>query len=598
MQKTTITLVAMLALSGAALAQTSSGDGAAAPKPKHHTRRAVAETKPAGPTVEQQIKDLHDQMQSQIDTLKQQVADRDAQLQQAQSAAQSAASQASAAASHAQAAAASSSSSADAVNSLQGAVADLKTATATVKTEQTELKKSIEEPVSLHYKGITLTPGGFLAAETVYRQRGTGGDINTPFTGIPYSGTAAGHLSEWNASGRQSRITLLAEGKTPNWTYRGYYEADFLSAGTTSNDNQSNSYTLRQRQAFAQAQSTGGWIFTGGQQWSLLTEDKKGIENRTENLPMTIDAQYSVGFVWARQESFRVVKDFGGKMWLGAAAEAAQTLNLGCHTPSGSPAICSAITYQQGGAGGGLYNSTANYSYNVQPDYTFKAVFEPGFGHYELEGVLRTFRDRYYPNATASTPSAAGAINETNYGGGFGASARWDLLHNKVGLGYKIFAGAGVERYGSSTLPDVTVKPDGSLEPIRGGSSLATLELHPTKRFDLYSNFGVDYAERTVYQQAGVDYGYGSPNQNTTGCQTETLPSGGTAGSAANCTADNRAIGELTLGYWFRFYQGSKGKVQQGIQYSYVERATWQGTGGSPKATDGMLFTSFRYYLP
>jgi hypothetical protein len=34
------------------------------------------------------------------------------------------------------------------------------------------------------------------------------------------------------------------------------------------------------------------------------------------------------------------------------------------------------------------------------------------------------------------------------------------------------------------------------------------------------------------------------------------------------------------------------------MQFSYEERATWQGIGGSPKATDAMWWTSFRYYLP
>jgi hypothetical protein len=450
----------------------------------------------------------------------------------------------------------------------------------------------------LHYKGITLTPGGFLAAETVYRQRGIAGDINTQFSGIPYAGIAAGHLSEWNASGRQSRISLLAEGKNNDWTYRGYYEADFLSSGVTSNDNQSNSYTLRQRQAWAQAQSGSGWYFTGGQMWSLLTENKEGIVNRTEATPLTIDPQYNAGFVWTRQESFRVTKSFGPHTWLAVAAEEPQTLNVGCHTPSSIPAICTAITYQGTGNTGGLYDNQSNYSFNVQPDYTAKAVSDTKFGHYELEGVLITFRDRYYPNATAGTPSAAGAFNQTTHGGGIGASGRWSVFDKKAVFGFKMLAGAGVERYGTSTLSDVTVKPNGALEPIRGGSALATLELHPTPRWDVYSNFGVDYAQRTVYQLNGVDYGFGSPNQNTTGCQTETLPSGGIAGAAASCTADNRAIGELSLGYWYRFYKGPKGTLQQGMQYSYAERATWQGTGGSPKATDGMVFTSFRYYLP
>ena len=43
---------------------------------------------------------------------------------------------------------------------------------------------------TIRYKGVNITPGGFIAAETVYRQRADGADINTPFNGIPYSGNA------------------------------------------------------------------------------------------------------------------------------------------------------------------------------------------------------------------------------------------------------------------------------------------------------------------------------------------------------------------------------------------------------------------------
>jgi hypothetical protein len=58
-----------------------------------------------------------------------------------------------------------------------------------------------------------------------------------------------------------------------------------------------------------------------------------------------------------------------------------------------------------------------------------------------------------------------------------------------------------------------------------------------------------------------------------------------------------------TAGFWYRFYNGPKGRFQYGMQYSYATRETWSGvaapfTDGSPKGLDGMVFTSFRYYLP
>src|SRR5581483_10960878 len=115
-------------------------------------------------------------------------------------------------------------------------------------------------------------------------------------------------ISEFFGSGRQSRVSMLAEGRLANAKLSGYVEADFLSAAVTSNNNQSNSYSLRQRQAWGQAALDDGWSFTGGQMWSLVTETKHGVDNRTEALPMTIDAQYTVGFSWARQYGFRVAK--------------------------------------------------------------------------------------------------------------------------------------------------------------------------------------------------------------------------------------------------------------------------------------------------
>jgi hypothetical protein len=613
MQKAKVAMVAMLALGGVLAAQAQSTSSTATMSPKHKHK---VEPKKSGPTVEEQIKELREQTQAQIDSLKQQLADRDAKLQAAQDAAAAAASQASAAASQAQAAAASASSSSSAVSSLQGAVDDLKTTTATVQTAETELKKHVEEPQAIHYKQIKITPGGFFEGATVYRQRGIGGDINTQFTGIPYSGVSQGTLSEFNMSARQSRLSLAAEAKNGSWAYKGYVEGDFLSAGVTSNSNESNSYTMRLRQGYGQA-TNNGFTFAGGQMWSLLTENKKGIENGNQVTPLTIDPQYNAGFVWTRAPGLRAVKSFGDKFAIGISAEQAQTTNVTCHAPSTAPVLCDALSYQVAGNTGGLYDNQSNYSFNKLPDFIGKIAIDPGFGHYEIEGIISSFRDRYFPNAidcytgtpAVYAPCAAGAVGATNLstsGGGLGASARWSLANKKIDFGYKILAGAGIERYGTSTLPEVIVKPTGALEPLRGGSSLATLELHPTPRFDLYSNFGVDYAERTIYNIGGTDYGYGSPNQKTTGCQTELTPtagggaggSGSTPTSAGSCTADNRAIGELTFGYWYRFYKGPMGTVQQGMQYSYAERATWAGTGGSPKATDGMWWTSFRYYLP
>jgi hypothetical protein len=84
-------------------------------------------------------------------------------------------------------------------------------------------------------------------------------DINTPFNSIPFPSANEGHVSELNFTGRQSRLGGLFEANTGRVKLTGYAEMDFLGTGTSSNNNQSNSYVLRQRQIWGQAATTSGF---------------------------------------------------------------------------------------------------------------------------------------------------------------------------------------------------------------------------------------------------------------------------------------------------------------------------------------------------
>lgn len=558
-----------------------------------------------------QIEELRQALQAQqeqLQLLKEELAKRDRQIDEARETAASA---------NAKAAEASSKAS-EAVTTtatLNSTVADVKASNDAIRTtvansEAQEKKADEEGPASIRFKGITLTPGGFIAAETVYRNRAASAGINTPFTGIPFPGAGLAHVSEFNGTGRQSRISLLAEGKAGAFKMTGYYEVDWLGTGVTSNNRQSNSYVQRQRQIWGQVALDSGWKFTGGQMWSLATETRKGLDNRTEVLPMTIDPQYSVGFTWARQYGFRVVKDFG-KASVGFSVEAPQLTIGGRGFPNN-------FFVNAPGSGGGLFNfvDTSGYTVNQTPDFIVKAAFDPGIGHYEIFGIISTFRQRIYPCAQASVatpcsngataPTTFGAFNNSVTGGGIGANARWLLAQKKVGVGIHFLGGDGVGRYSSAQLSDVTARPDGTLVPIRGGSALGTLEFYPRKSLDIYTNFGDEYAFRTAYvNAAGAGVGYGSPLFNNSGCGTEALPGGvGTPGGTGTCNGDIRNIYEATVGFWQRPYQGTKGRIQWGIQYSYLSKSAWSAAappstvGIGAKAIDNMVFTSFRYYLP
>jgi hypothetical protein len=542
-----------------------------------------------------QMQQSIDAQQQQIQQLMQQLQSRDQQIQQLQQQMNQVQSTANQAQEKADTAVSQSTQQKQDVVAVRSDVTDLKDSVTNTASAMQETQKAVNEsPLALRIKGITLTPGGFLAAETVWRQRGLASDVNTPFNSIPLPGSSQSSLSEFFGSGRQSRISLLAEGKVKDTNLTGYYEQDFLSAGVTSNNNQSNSYSMRQRQVWGQA-ALHGWSFTGGQMWSLVTETRKGVDNRTEALPMTIDAQYHVGFSWARQYGFRVAKDFGDKVWLAFSVENPQTTFAAHGNTSnfllGAP-----------GTGGGLYNPTANYSFNSAPDIIAKAAFEPGWGHYEVFGVVSQFRDRVFPEGAAATPSAAGAFNDSRVGGGIGANARGSLFHKHLDVGAHFLGGDGVGRYGTSVLPDATVHPDGTLALVRAYQALGTLEWHSAK-WDIYTNAGGEYAARTAYlNSAGKGVGYGSTLFNNSGCSTEIVPGSGngfTPGALTNCTGDTRNIIQGTFGFWYRFYKGPKGTVQWGPQYSYVVRNTWSGAAGNePHGIDNMFFTSFRYYLP
>ncbi|MGC1872158.1 MAG: hypothetical protein WA700_14480 [Acidobacteriaceae bacterium] len=562
-------------------------------------------------SIEQQMRDMQQQFQQQqeeINQLRQQLLSRDQQLQQAQQTATQAQQAAQQAQSELQSQQNSNSQNNAAYDSLHQAVqnaqqqaAQAQQTASMTEQDQQALKKKVMHPDDIYYKGITISPhGSFLAAETDWRSGATGGGLNTAFTSVPLQYSPSAQMSEFDGTGRQSRIAIKATGKLADFTMTGYYEMDWLGTGITSNNNQSNSYVLRTRQLWADAKMANGWDFSGGQGWSLAAETTQGETRGTEILPGTIDPQYTAGFVWTRQYSFRVSKDFNNKMWLGASAENPETLN-----PGGSN-LPTNILIGSGGTGGGLYNSTANYSFNLAPDMIAKAVFEPAPGqHYELFGIASFYRDRIYP--TGASP-----YNSTVVGGGGGASARAAVLDKKLVLGLKGLYGEGVGRYGNAQLGDVTIRPNGTLSPIHGFSALSTVEFNPNKRLNVYFNYGGDYLGRDYAISGGKQVGYGIYTADMSGCKIEpastaSFPSSdpSTPGNATNgCKNNNKDVAEFTAGYWFYIHNGPKGALKQGIQYSNIRRDLWSGAGGTlnpgggAHGTDNMVFTSFRYYLP
>jgi hypothetical protein len=499
-----------------------------------------------------------------------------------------------------------------------------------------------EGPLTIHFRGINVTPGGYAEGAFVRRSRALGADLPTPFNSLTMPGASQSQMSEFFGSARQSKITTFVDGRLKGVDLSSYVSADFLSAGITSNSNQTNSYTLRLRQAWGQAKFDNGLSFLAGQAWSLVTENGNSIGpdddlGRTNDArPKTIDPNYNAGFVFARQFGWRVTQKFNDKFALAVAMENAQG-TLMTHG-NGDDFLLGSAGANGGAYNGGITSCTASYfppnttdlittctpaapyTFNPSPDIIVKAAVDPGFGHYEVFALYDRFRDRVFPCGEISPPtapatngpcpygiagngpSALGAYNVSRNGGAFGASARFTFLKGLT-FGLKGFGGSGVGRYGPAGLPDLAINGFGSPYLIKNLMGLSTLEWNG-KKLSVYAYTGAEYAGRaTSYDPVTNAYvGYGSPFANNSGCSTEQPPltnGGFLPASLSKCTADTRVVIEGTGGFWYKFFTGPQGSFRYGIQYSYVTRNTWSGANGlQPHGIDGMIFSSFRYYLP
>jgi hypothetical protein len=375
----------------------------------------------------------------------------------------------------------------------------------------------------------------------------------------------------------------LAEGKTNNWKMSGYYEVDFLGAAPTANEVESNSFNPRQRQLWGQVEFNNGFSVLAGQSWSLLTTDRKGLGTFHEMIPLTIDSQYVVGYNWTRQPGVRVTKGFNDHVWVALAAENPETALNVTNPPPGVFGLNSSTNAQSPNSQFTLSNvpGANGISTDLAPDLIGKMVFEPGWGHYEIKALGRFFRDRF------------SGTNNITAGGGGGIAAVLPVT-KKFDAILEGLAGTGIGRYGASIGPDVTLRPDGTIVPIRALQTMAGLEFHANSNWDFYIYGGDEYYSRTAYaNSSGKGVGYGSPLADNSGCSVET-PS-----PTQLCQAQTRSIWQIQPGLWRRFYKGPAGTAQFGISYSYTYRSTWVGANGfQPKGIDNMIMTSFRYYLP
>ncbi len=585
---TALLLTAVLAFAGSS---DSKSDQIAAKKPVR-----AAKTTKSDSAVIQQLQQLQQQLQqtqtqlqqqqTQIQQLQQNNVQLQQQLQQQNHSLQTSVQQASEHAAAAQ----------KDVSTLHSAVDDVAATAKVAANTALETKKStqaLENPLAIHYKGLTITPGGWMEATFLVRSRNQNADITSNFGATPFDNLTNTQLSEFRASARGSRAIVAAEGMAGSTKLTGYLEFDFLGQAPTANQVETNSFSPRQRQLWMQAEMKNGVSISAGQFWSLMTTDRKGIALRSEFIPTTIDGSYVVGYTYVRQTAVRVTKNFSNKTWLGFEAANSETSQPAFSGSLNSGVVLGGFNNSTNAASPNgstlnyLAGSTNGFSTNTSPDFIGKVAFEPGYGHYEIKALARVFRDR-----------VVGA--QTNYtaGGGIGWAAILPVKPKKVDFIFEGLAGKGIGRYGSANQADVTINPRGMVVPLPELNTLAGFEFHPRPKLDVFVYGGNQYLGKSAYnhlnaQGALVAGGYGSNLVNTTSCAVEAP-----ASTAPACGAQNRDIFDVTSGFWYRIFKGQFGTLQYGGQYEYLRRNTWSGVGGAPQGIDNVFLTSIRFYLP
>lgn len=463
---------------------------------------------------------------------------------------------------------------------------------------QAEMKKSSGMGGTYHIGGVTLKVGGFIESATIFRSSNQTSDVATGLnTAVPFGPNTNSHLSEFRESARQSRLSLLATGQPDEVTnLTAYFETDFLGMASTANSNQSNSYNLRMRQAFAEYdRKDWGFSLAGGQMWSLATLETSGLYPRNEATPLTIDANYNVGFNWLRVPQMRFIENFAPG-WYGAVSiESPQAVNINNSLPSSATAGVlpsgDVLTGMTGGSGGllGGGGNTQSYSIDPVPDVIAKLAWEPGWGHYELWGVGREFRTDVLP--------AAGALagHQTAFAGGVGAGAVLPVVPKLIDVTATVLYGDGIGKYGDAQLSDYTVGPDGKPMPNREITGLVGIIGHPHPRVDLYGYWGIEHSFSNAFNNTTntAHFGYGNAAYTNVGCTAGAFSATGGA-AIAGCNIDQAE--EFQVGGWWNFYKGEYGRMAFGASYAYLNVGTFAGTKGSPSGSNNIVMVSFRYY--
>ncbi|MCU1262943.1 MAG: hypothetical protein JWO80_5828, partial [Bryobacterales bacterium] len=423
-------------------------------------------------------------------------------------------------------------------------------------------------PLSLKIGESYLTPLGFMDLTYVGRSTVSGSGIGTNFGSIPFNNNpATGHLAENRLNPQNSRIGFRFDSLYKGANVTGYFEGDFLGNNPANVAVSSNSDTFRLRLYWAQVKKDK-WEVLGGQSWSLLTPNRRGISPLPADLFYThdIDVNYQAGLVWSRNPGIRFVYHPTKTVSLAIAAENAEQYvgGSGGSTATVPPSLLTA-EFSQFNNG-----NTTLATPSVSPDFIAKIAFDPTPRfHAEIAGLESNFKG-FNPlnNQHYTKAGGAGSINLA-----FELFKGFRLLTNN-------YWSDGGGRYIFGLAPDLTLKENGDIALIHSGSTVTGAEWTLNNTI-LYAYYGGIYIGRyTVIDPATgkpVGYGYtGSSN------------------------GQNRTIQEATVGFNQTLWKDPKyGAINIMGQYSWLNRSPWYVAVDQPKnAHQNQVYVNLRYTLP
>ncbi len=429
-----------------------------------------------------------------------------------------------------------------------------------------------------------LTPVGFMDATFVARDKNAASSIGSNFGSVPFdtATTAAAQLSEARFSPQNSRIGFRFDGMWKDVRFIGYNEFDFLGTNPSTNITTSNGAFAPRLRLYWVSARKGAWEFLGGQSWSMLVPNRKGISALPGDLfySQVIDVNYMAGLTWTRQPGFRVLYHGAqDKVTLGFALENPTQYigNSGGGSTTTLPAALAVL------ATGNQLDASPNIGSNnptlatpaVTPDFIVKLAIDPSPKfHFDVAGVERNFAV-YNPNPA---PALGALTKYTTSGGGlqFGFNAE---LFKGLRLISTNYWSDGGGRYIFGQAPDLIVHSDGSLSAVHADGTVDGFE-YTHGKFMFYGYYGGIYIGRNTAVDAGaasakIGYGFAGGSQ-------------------------NRAINEVTFGFTQTIWKDAKyGAINLMGQYEYLQRNPWSVAAGAPaNAHDNTIYVNLRYSLP